>query len=374
MRSMAKFDEAVKASKGHTGMITEAQAAENERAPFKARDILIDEALPALEKVNDSVDGYEFSLAIKQAAETVMSGDKAGFAKQIGKIREAMLELQNDYRRYPAAVARIQFVVQYFVAVNSPGFKGLPSADEIKKFKGTLTGTLSSDFKLVFKSSGVMSPFGFFVAYADVLDLQLAMLDKMSAAGKAAKTPIPTQGEAEAFFETLKKSTNAEVREAYEQYAAGFFYHRGVASLQDMNQTGVADLYKRNLSIAGTRPLVCSGYAILGAHLLEKAGAKVVRFTTAVLATDDDIVNDTIADGHAIVLLSRNKEEFVVSNDSTYGTEKEAFNSVWPTRKATEFHQATGKTNPDALKNLRDSLGKKSEAIKASRAKAGKKK
>jgi hypothetical protein len=198
----------------------------------------------------------------------------------------------------------------------------------------------------------------------------------MSAAGKAAKSPIPTQGEVEKFFETLKTKPNNEVRKAYEQYAQAYFYHRVVANIQDMSQKGVADLYKRDLSIAGTRPLVCSGYAILGADLIGNAGAKVVRFTTAVRATNDDLVNDAIDEGHAIVLLSRKGQQFFVSNDITVDKEQDAIgpDAVAWTKSTAPLHKATGSTNPEALANLKESLRKKIDALKAQKGgKAGKK-
>jgi Domain of unknown function (DUF4157) len=370
-----KLQEAVTTARGVRGLLTEQQAAENQMAPSRAADKL-DEAVAALEKARDSVDGYDLWVAIEGARETLKSGDINRFAKEIGAVRQKMLDVQNAYARYPGAVARIQFVTQYFVAVNSPGFAGLPSADEIKKFRGTLAGSLGEDFTLVLGGGGVNSPFTFFIAYADILDKQLAMLDKMSAAGKAAKSPIPTQGEVEKFFETLKTKPNNEVRKAYEQYAQAYFYHRVVANIQDMSQKGVADLYKRDLSIAGTRPLVCSGYAILGADLIGNAGAKVVRFTTAVRATNDDLVNDAIDEGHAIVLLSRKGQQFFVSNDITVDKEQDAIgpDAVAWTKSTAPLHKATGSTNPEALANLKESLRKKIDALKAQKGgKAGKK-
>jgi hypothetical protein len=197
-----------------------------------------------------------------------------------------------------------------------------------------------------------------FVKYADILEKQLTVLEKMSAAGTPAKTPIPTQAEVESYFKSLEKKSNKEVRQAYEEYAQGYFYHRIVTTLEDMAVTNVADLYKRKLSIAGTRPLVCSGYAILGAHLFTQAGGKVKRFISAVRATDAQIRSDTIAAGHALAEISRGGKTFFVSNDLIFDKEDKALDVAWENENAPMF-KASGPTNAEALQALREKLKKK---------------
>ena len=335
----------------------------------------IDEAVAALEKMSDSVDGYELWKEIEDARATlnVARGGGEGafdaiesFDEKVKAIRTKIRKLQEDYKRYPEAIARIAFVVQYFLALNTPGFSGLPSADEIKKFKGTLGGSLSEDFKLVFGGSGVKSPFEVFISYADILEQQLTVLDKMSAAGKPAKSPVPAQGEVEAYFKTLAKKSNKEVREAYETYARAYYYHRIVTTIEDMNVKDVADLFKRDLSIAGTRPLVCSGYAILGAHLLTLAGGKVDKFITAVRATDEHIRTDSIDSGHAVAVINRGGKKLFVSNDSIFDTEKEAFDVAWG-NPAAPMHKASGPTNNASLEALKKDLAKKMEQLNKKR-------
>ena len=331
----------------------------------------LDEAVAALEKLNDSVDGYELWKEIESARAFLVTarggGDDAfdaieAFDAKIKEVRTKIREIERQYEKYPKSIARIAFVVQYFVALNSPGFSGLPTADEAKKFKGTLEGNLNSDFELVFGGGGLHSPFQIFISYADVLEKQLGVLDKMSTAGKAAKTPVPAQGEAEALFKSLAKKSNKEVRDAYEQYADAYFYHRIVTTIQDMEVKGVEDLFKRDVSIAGMRPLVCSGYAILGAHLLKLAGGKVTKFITAVRATDDDIRNNRIDSGHAVAVISRGGKKLFVSNDSIFDTEKEAFDVAWGNPSA-PMHKASGPTNAASLAALKAQLAKKMEKL-----------
>lgn len=331
----------------------------------------LDQAVAALEKMSDSIDGYELWKEIEDARSLLVTarggGDAAydaieGFDERIKAIRTKIRELQEKYKKYPQAIARIAFVVQYFVAVNTPGFTGLPSAAEVKKFKGSLAGGLSSDFALVFGGGGVHSPFEVFISYADILEEQLTVLEKMSAAGKPAKSPIPAQGEVEAYFKTLAKKSNKEVREAYEHYARAYYYHRIVTTVEDMAVKDVADLFTRDLSIAGTRPLVCSGYAILGAHLLTLAGGKVDKFITAVRATNEHIRTDTIDSGHAVAVINRGGKKLFVSNDSIFDTEKEAFDVAWG-NPAAPMHQASGPTNNASLEALKKKLAKKMEQL-----------
>jgi hypothetical protein len=115
----------------------------------------------------------------------------------------------------------------------------------------------------------------------------------------------------------------------------------------------------------------------LGADLIGLAGAKVIRFTSAVRANDNDLLTDSIDEGHAIVLLSRKGAQFFVSNDITVDKENEAIGEdavAWTKPKAQLF-KASGPTNPEALTNLKEVLRKKIEALKAPKGnKAGQKK
>lgn len=363
-----KLDEAVTNAKGAKKFIghEEQEFQMQMRLQLNRAGDSLDDAVKALEALNDSIDGYQLWQEIEDARAT-LDGAKGSkdpydaieeFEKKIKPITKEIRDLQEKYKRYPAAIARIAFVIQYFVAINTPGFAGLPSADEIKKFKGTLAGGLSDDFTVVFGGQGPNSPFTVFTAYADILEKQLSVLDKMSAAGTPAKTPIPAQDEVESYFKKLAKKPNDEVRKAYEEYAQGYFYHRVVANLEDMAASDVSDLYKRKLSIAGTRPLVCSGYAILGADLFKLAGGSVTRFISAVRATDEQIRRNEIDEGHALAEISRNGKTFFVSNQYTFDKEKDAMDVAWAHPNA-PMTKATGNTNNGALDALKEKLKKK---------------
>lgn len=337
----------------------------------------LDNALKALEATNDSVDGTEIADAVEKAR-GILSQVSAGkidqydgidaFTNALKKIKEQIRDVRNNSTKAPNSIARIQFVLKSFVAINAPGFAGAPSAAEVKTFRGQLSGNLSEDFKIIFeRGGGLHSPFELFETFANILDQQLAVLDKMGQAKKPAKGMVPTQGEAEEFFKALKSKPNNEVFQAYESYAGAFFYHHIVATIDDMKVTNVAELYKRDVSITGLRPLVCSGYAILGADLLQLAGATLIAFVSAVRATDDDILNDTIDSGHAIAHLKRKGQDFFVSNDLIVLKEEDAIGPdavAWGNSKA-PLTKASGPTNAAAQAALERVIGRKKEALEA---------
>ncbi|HYM00648.1 MAG TPA: DUF4157 domain-containing protein, partial [Blastocatellia bacterium] len=246
-----------------------------------------DEATALLEKTADTFDGYKVSILLNGAASSIKDAidGKGDIDSAIAKLVEANTELRAErdkQTKVPDTIGKIVFILRSFLAVNGAGAP--PSPDEAKKFKNSLTAQLHEDFTAVF---GKDEGFDLFKDYATILEHQITIREKMAAAGAPAKDAVPSKGDAESFFKALAKKPNGEVRSAYEEYAAAYFYHRGVASMDDLRLTSVDEIYARKVSITGTRPLVCSGYALLGASLLGLAGATLVRFIVAVRATDD---------------------------------------------------------------------------------------
>ena len=166
--------------------------------------------------------------------------------------------------------------------------------------------------------------FEVFKTYATALGEQLKIQEQMAKEGITPASPVPSQQDAEALFKKLKSHKNPEVLDAYMTYARGYFYHRVVDKFKDMEVTDVSAFYKRDLSIVGTRPLVCTGYALLGSHLLKLSGAKLVTFIVAVRATDADLLSGHIDAGHAVAKMTREGATFFVSNDSIVKTEDDA--------------------------------------------------
>jgi hypothetical protein len=286
----------------------------------------------------------------------------------IANVKAAKLkiaELRGRVAGTPKAVGRILFVLRSFLALNAPKRASGPTAAEIKTYKGTL-GTMSSDFSTVFAEGKTTRGYEAFGTYAEVLDLQLAEREKMAAAKVTPASPVPTQGNAEDYFASLKDKPNAEVFAAYTDYASAFFYHRVVDKFDDMNVGSVSDLYSRPLSVMGLRPLVCTGYALLGSHLLTRAGATFKEFIVAVRATDADIVGNKIDEGHALAHMKRKGKDFFVSNHLIVDTEDEGIGSdavAWD-KKDAPLHKTAGATIPGTNSALEAQLGKLAEKIR----------
>jgi hypothetical protein len=202
------------------------------------------------------------------------------------------------------------------------------------------------------------------VTYASVLEQQLAVRAKMAASNVKAASPVPTLGNAEDFFKSLKGKSNQEVIEAYDAYAGGYFYHRVIDKFDDMKVSGVAELYTRPLSIFGVRPLVCTGFALLGAHLLRQAGATLKEFNVAVRASDDAIVNNMIEAGHALAHLTRKGQNLWVTNATIEASKADAQRTVGWDPKDKALREATGPTIPAANATLERMLGDRAEAIR----------
>ena len=175
------------------------------------------------------------------------------------------------------------------------------------------------------------------------------------------------------YFKSLKSKPNPEVFAAFTAYASAYFHHRVIVSLDDMNEKDVADLYARDLSIFGTRPLVCTGYALLGAHLLKLAGASVSvqTFILGTRATDQDVLNDSIEAGHALAVMTRQGKTFFVSNHLIVFTENDGIgpNAVAWGNKNAQLDKTSGKTIPAANAKLSGILTARKAALEKAAAK-----
>ena len=322
----------------------------------------LDAAESNLEKVRDYVDGYPLYVEIEKSKE-MLEKVKEGKVDQDTGI-EALVEqnksiivkihqIEAQFAHQPEAIDRIAFVVQYFIAINKKDHAGQPSVEEMKKFSTQLAGSLAMDMNLVF-GDGTAANAKLFVTFGEMLSNQLAIRLSMIKAGLP-DAMVPSQKDIGEYFKSLSKKSNGEVRAAYQTYAQGFFYHRIVTNIDDMNLSNVSEIFAREASITAARPLVCSGYAILGAFLISKAGGKVVSFTSAVRATDDDILSDTISDGHAITHMVRAGKHFFVSNDLIVDREEDAIGPgavAWHEPNA-PLHKASGATNGAGLSALK---------------------
>jgi hypothetical protein len=274
--------------------------------------------------------------------------------------------LDTDQGVKPEAVERVLFLLRSFVAVNDPTSADVPKPAEVAAMKSRL-GSMQEDFAAVFGSG---SQFGLLIDYADRLVRQIDVRGSMAKAG-APVGQVPGEADARAYFTKLQKRPNAEVFDAYTAFMSAFFYHRVVASIGDLTATNAA-LMSVPASITGTRPLVCTGYATLGAELLHLAGATKGEIILGFRASDAQLLSGKDIDaGHAIAKISRAGQTRYVSNHLVVATEEDGIgpDAVAWTNKDSPLIRAKGPTMAAAVTAVMDAMA---EARAAARARSAK--
>jgi hypothetical protein len=315
--------------------------------------------------------------ALKAAAETIknkalseqqkmLHGDAADYSEMRDVIKEARrIPLKNLKESFTLTKQNIEnisknlpkliFVLQYFRALNDS--KGaVPNESEMNTFNGQLD---SVDTNLFF-GTGPSNP-GLEIIQSALKFVRDQVAIRLQMKGASGNLPalIPTLAEVEAFFTTMnnKSTTNEQVRKAYEDFAQAYFQHRGITSLQDLKISGISDVFSLPVSITGSRSIVCGAYAQMGAALMNRAGASNIVFTIAVRASNEQIKNDTLDDGHAIAKVTRQSKVFFVSNYLTNDTEAEAMDVAWE-HPDLPLHKATASDYNTATKKLAEELAK----------------
>ncbi len=281
----------------------------------------VGEAKAALLKVKGGIDVTKIVKDVT-TVETWMTdvGNLTDVIKQLNEFLKAIQLQQADVHSRATALRRITFLLNGFLEVNQPRFTGTPSAQDIKDLKGKLHGGINDDFNAVF---GGTAEFALFTEYADLLAQQLDIRDEMAAAGAPATGPVPSAADAQAFFTTMATKPPDQVFTAYMSFAAAYFYHRIVANLADL-QALVPDLMAQAASITGTRPLVCTGYATIGAQLISWAGGHTDTFIVGIRASDEMVRNaTTLDDAHALAKVTLRGKTAFISNGSIVNTENE---------------------------------------------------
>ena len=310
------------------------------------------------------VDAIVTTLNGIQAGKLDISSGIDAVRKNVKDANKQVLELSSRYAQTPEAIGRIVFVLKSFLALNAPKLTSAPTAEDVKKYKDTISSNLNADFNTVFGEGKEVKGFDVFQAYGYVLEAQLQTRAKMEERGGKPASPIPSQGDAEAYFTALAKQPNEEVLPAWTTYTTAYFYHRVLDSFKDLQVTSVSEFYKRDLTIFGTRPLVCTGYAMLGAHLLMRAGASLTNFRVVFHATDDDLRSGNLNDGHAVTEMTRKGKTFWVSNHLIASTLKSALDVAWHNPNAPVF-QATAKDINAASDAVTAQMKKKTDQLKA---------
>jgi hypothetical protein len=329
-------------------------------AATKARDALL-----------NIVDRYDVSAVVQNIDRAATSSQEMENSRQSsgGAINAVINELATAARGVrtlhdnqailSGAIERIVFLLRSFLEINSAlgALKPL-TADEVKNIRKAFRMNISDDFDRVFPGSGSES-FKLFRSYAyddddNRLDQQLAVRDRMQAAGAPAKSPVPDQADTDAFFKSLSSRPNDEAFAAYEAYAAAHFYHRGVANVHDLFVTE-EELFAQRQSVTGTRSTVCTGFAVLGARLLTLAGGKLDAFIVGLRASDETLRSPGVLDdGHALAKITRNGSTHFVSNQLIVPTEDAGIGQTavaW-TQPNSRLFKDSGPTLDAAVQNV----------------------
>ncbi|GAA3626422.1 hypothetical protein [Microlunatus ginsengisoli] len=285
----------------------EAQHARNESADA------VGKAIGLVAALSPGIDTKILSANLTAAQKALAgSGSLSDATKTLNSSIDELQKVKDAALKRADSAVKVAIVLRGFLAVNDPAFAGAPTAAEIAQVKSGLAGGIGEEISDVFGSS---VDYMFFVDFANAWGQQLDARASMTAASGRAAAPVPDRSDAQTYFSALAKKSNGDLFAAYTEFASAFFVHRGIATEADLRRT-VDDLFTGKAAITGRRGLVCTGYAVMGAEVLGKAGAKLTGFSVGV-HVDDDMVRSGRFDeqGHAIARMTRGGTAFSVSND-----------------------------------------------------------
>jgi len=259
-----------------------------------------------------SADVLEAVRKLSQSPTTADSDTIRNLRDVVGALRKKVADGSTELNHLPGAARRVSFALRYFAALNTPGFAGAPDKNLMSRLDPL--DFLEDDIKLIFGSQAAVA-LAFLAEVGGKIHGQVDTRKSMEAALHKDIPLEPDRADVLSFFRALDKKSNNEVIAAYQSYAGGFFEHRIVSRPEDFDVKGLDEIYSRPVSMAGARPLVCSGFAVLGADLLAAAGGKVTGFIVAVRASAEQLHSHQLDDGHAVAVISRKGETLFVSND-----------------------------------------------------------
>jgi hypothetical protein len=260
----------------------------------------------------------------REIAKSPQTNSIADLSNTAGSLKNTFDDTSKKVADLDGARRRVLFVLRYFAALNAVKGSAAPSKAEAAAIG--MLDDVTDDLELLFGSKAGLS-LGFFKDLAARIGDQLKVRSDM-ATGLGHETElVPGQDDVRKYFQGLKKKGDPEVIQAYRDYARAFFIHREITKPADFDVKGLTEIFAPNPSLVGVRPLVCTGYALLGSSLFTEAGAKPEKFVVAMQATEAQLRSFTFDDGHALAILKR-EGPLVVSNDSVMADEKAAFASV----------------------------------------------
>jgi hypothetical protein len=299
-------------------------------------------ALRARDLLNKVGSGVDVSPLVKQLDQLSPSMNDPANASTawvgLAKVDAAVTMLQNSATKRSQAIAPIVCLLRAFLAINDPSHGPAPTADYIKAALDQFKGVMDENFQAVF---GAVGDAKLFIEFATILDNQLHVEADMIAAGATPSSRVPsTETDVKSYFTSLGKKDDETVFAAYTSFAEAFFFHKVVATPEDLYVT-VPELLAQSSSITGRKPLVCTGYASIGGEALGLAGATTNGFIVGIRAGDDTLrTAKTLDDAHALCQVTRNGTVRYISNHLVVKTEEEGIgeNAVaWHHEKAHLF-------------------------------------
>jgi len=270
------------------------------------------------------------------------------------------MEVNNTFKSFPITAKRAQFVLRYFLALNVTGYSKAPTLKAATGIR-TKLGAIDSDLALIF--GGKTKDYKLFSNFEDQLRHQIFVRSEIKKALGKEPGLRPSKSNVEKWFKKLKTASNTSVIDAYRHLAGGFFIHRGEPnpSVVAAKQT-LSSIFTRPTTITGARLIVCSGYAVMGKSLLQKAGAKFINYYIGIRASDSQIkCSTTYDDVHAVAHLTRtdpttkhthkgpsksNILHIYVSNDDIVFSKNNALGlaAVAWDKKTNPIYEGTGRT------------------------------
>ncbi len=240
-----------------------------------------------------------------------LSGDQQSEARaQIrtlkGNARTLREQIQARARTIPSAESfqRVRYLLTYFLSMNDPNRENSSTTEQRQGFIASLSN-FNNDLRAVFgtREATIHSPVELLEVLGRRLGAQMSVRNQMAQRLTQDPGAVPDMGNVRAYFRALRGQPPVTIEQAYEHYAGAYFEHRGLNNQADLLVNQFSDLFNRPVGIGGTRRLVCSGFARLGAQLLVDAGATLVQYQIRFHYTPAQVAAQSFSDGHAVAKL-----------------------------------------------------------------------
>jgi hypothetical protein len=371
----AAFQQAVTAAAGIPTRIQEARDSSmwrHSRFPFEQihnASSAVESVVTALRETNrymEMADLVEQATALQTTLETLprnymgeLSDDQRYEARnQLRELKQSANTLRSQIRAraqtIPSAESfeRVRFLLTYFLAMNDPNREDSSTAAQRQEYIAAM-GNFNDDLRAVFGTGeiDIRSPVELLEAMGQRLGSQMAVRNQMEQRLNQDPGAVPGMENVRAYFRSLRGQSLATIEQAYERYAGAYFEHRGLSNQADLLVDEFSDLFNRPIGIGGTRRLVCSGFARLGAQLLMDAGATLVEFQIRFHYTPEEVAAQSFSDGHAVAKLTLGGTNIWVSNQSIFHSLNDAMDVAWSNPGAPTTN-GTGATLEAATNNL----------------------